>query len=117
MKTSGQDAVRGLLRLFRRNGYLRRQNLRRYRAEGYQRYKKGNEIRLVANSKEELTVIRKWLTQAGFKLARPFAKDAQFRQPIYGKEYVRTFLEMLKQEESANQVPEDTARKLADPQH
>jgi O-glycosyl hydrolase len=74
MTRSERNAVRGLLRIFRRNGYVRRRNPRRYRAEGYRRYKKGDEIRLVANSKKELAVIRKWLTQAGFNAARPFAK-------------------------------------------
>ena len=55
--------------LFRRSGYVRCQNLHRVAQEGWETYKKGDEVRLVAGSLEELALIRRLLLEAGFKPA------------------------------------------------
>ena len=89
------DAVRRLAALFRRNGYVRRQNPSRLRAEGYWAYKKGDEVRLVADDLAELAEIRRLLRAAGFKFGRPFAKSRQYRQPLYGREQVAHFLALV----------------------
>lgn len=90
------DVAGELAWFFRRNGYIRRQNARRAKREGWDSYKKGDEIRLVATSKAELARIRRLLRDAGFKLARPFAKGLQYRQPLYGRQTVQDFLSMIR---------------------
>ncbi len=84
-----------LARFFRRNGYVRWQDEERLAEEGCQVYKKGHEVRLVAESEEELATIRRLLEQAGFHPGQPFVKGCQFRQPLYGKRAVARFLELI----------------------
>jgi len=84
-----------LRELFRRNGYVRRQNLVRVVNEGWGRYRKGEEVRLVANSAQELRLVRQLLRQAGFTPGRPFAKGQQYRQPVYGRQVVARFLDLI----------------------
>jgi hypothetical protein len=88
-------AVEELRRYFRRNGYVRWPNPDRMGAEGYRRYKKGSELRLVAESRAELRHIRALLERAGCRPGRPFAKGRQFRQPVYGHDAVLRLLDLL----------------------
>lgn len=85
------------------NGYVRRQNLERLGSEGSRLYKKGEEVRLVARSKEELRIVRRLLRKAGFKPGRPFQKGNQYRQPIYGRGEVARFIELVENEGRAEQ--------------
>lgn len=92
---AGRDApaaIRKLGYFFRRNGYTRWQLRRRVEKDGSQLYKKGDEIRFVANAAGELTVIRRLLRAAGFRPGRPFVKGRQYRLPIYGRKAVAWFL-------------------------
>ena len=43
----------------------------------------------------ELERIRRLLRQAGFKPGRAFIKGRQFRQPVYGRESLERFLQMV----------------------
>jgi hypothetical protein len=86
---------------FRRNGYVRRQSADRLAAEGYEAYKKGDEVRLVADSKAELRAIRRLLRAAGFTPGRPFPKANQWRQPVYGRAAVARFLALIGEARSA----------------
>ena len=88
------EVVERLAGLFRRNGYLRWPNPIR-RAADPRTYKKGYEVRLVAESKAELRQIRRLLRAAGFAPGRPFAKARQWRQPVYGRQAVARFLELI----------------------
>ena len=88
------EVVKRLAELFRRNGYVRSVNPVRRLVDG-RLYKKGAEVRLVAESKAELAEIRRLLKRAGFKRARPFAKARQWRQPIYGVAEVARFLSLI----------------------
>jgi len=88
------EVVKKLGNYFHRNGYVRRANAVRRAQEG-QLYKKGAEVRLVAHSRAELTEIRQLLKQAGFKVARPFSKANQLRQPVYGIAEVSRFLSLV----------------------
>jgi hypothetical protein len=88
------EVVKRLAELFCRNGYVRSANPVRQELEG-RLYKKGAEVRLVADSKAELAEIRRLLRRAGFKRARPFAKARQWRQPIYGVAEVARFLSLI----------------------
>jgi len=98
-------ALTKLAWFFRRNGYVRRQNRSRVKNEGFQSYKKGDEIRLVANSSDELTEIRHLLAQAGIKAGRPFRKSNQFRQPIYGREQIAFFLSAVAENKQRQPSP------------
>ncbi|MPZ15320.1 MAG: hypothetical protein GEU73_12995 [Chloroflexi bacterium] len=91
---SSASAELQLAQFFHRNGYVRRLKIERRRAER-SNYKKGDEVRLVAWSESELTTIRRLLNQAGFTMGRPFSKDNQFRQPVYGRQQVAKFLAMV----------------------
>ena len=97
MKTMNtEDPKTRLAWYFERNGQVRQQDAERFKTEGWQKYKKGNEIRLTAMSEEELAKIRSLLEQTGFKLARPFRKTRyHYVQPIYGKAEVVRFLAFL----------------------
>ncbi|HEV3023661.1 MAG TPA: hypothetical protein VGX76_14400 [Pirellulales bacterium] len=80
---------------FRRNGYTRWQDARRKQREGYNIYKKGDEVRLVAESLRELALVRRLLRRAGFRPGRPFRKGNQYRQPLYGRQAVARFLTFI----------------------
>lgn len=96
-----RPVIAALARFFARNGYVRRQNRRRLAREGYLRYKKGDEVRLTAESQQELARIQRLLQQAGFKPGRPFVKGQQYRQPIYGRGEVERFLSLIAEHENA----------------
>ncbi len=89
------DAAAILAVFFLSNGHVRMQNAERAAAEGWGRYKKGYEVRLVAESARELKLVRRLLRMAGFKPGRPFVQGRQFRQPIYGREAVTRFLNLI----------------------
>jgi len=96
--TTADAAVRELAAFFQRNGYVRRHNPVRYAAVGYKKYKKGDEVRLVANDDAERARIPFLLKTAGFKPGRPFRKDKksrQYRVPIYGRKQVARFLRIV----------------------
>jgi hypothetical protein len=94
------EVVERLAVFFHRNGYVRRVDAVRRVQEG-QHYKKGAEVRLVAESRAELKEIRQLLRKAGFKLARPFAKARQWRQPVYGVAEVARLLSLVGEQKHA----------------
>ncbi len=66
------------------------------------KYKKGEEIRLVANGDAERVRIQRLLKRAGFKAGRAFRKSAERTQiciPIYGREQVAGFVKMVEETE------------------
>ncbi|MBL8693039.1 MAG: hypothetical protein JNJ88_02990 [Planctomycetes bacterium] len=87
--------MRRLAEFFDRNGYARWQSPSRREKEGWQRYKKGDEVRLVASSAAELEEIRDLLRRAGIHPGRPFVKGRQFGQPIYGRQAVEQFFTLI----------------------
>ncbi len=91
-----QEPEAQLAYFFYRNGCLRLPNATR-RKEGSQKYKKGYELRLVAQTKNELKQIRRLLQQMGFKLGKPYQKGRQTVQPVYGKQAVEQFCNLLAQ--------------------
>ncbi len=95
MRTKLGRVMEELACFYSRNGCVRRQNRDRLSQEGYVAYKKGDELRLAASNSEELARLRRLLTQAGFRPGRPFAKGRQQIQPVYGREAVRRFLELM----------------------
>lgn len=104
--TDDPAVVKELATLFTRNGYVRRQNLERKAAEGHRRYEKGDEIRLTASSDAELARIRGLLQVAGFTIGRPYRQgEHQYRQPLYGRQQVARFLELVGQLQATEQAP------------
>ena len=91
----GAGVLAQLRYFYKRNGYARFLKTERVEKEGFQQYKKGDEIRLVANSTTELMLIRRLLGEAGFQVGRPFVKSRQLRQPMYGRMQVARFLELV----------------------
>ncbi|HEV3004049.1 MAG TPA: hypothetical protein VGX78_06280 [Pirellulales bacterium] len=103
MKKSLPRPDRALLAgFFRRNGYTRWQDARRKQHEGYKTYKKGDEVRLVAESLRELALVRRLLRRAGFRPRRPFRKGNQYRQPLYGRQTVARFLTLIGEDARPN---------------
>jgi len=98
--TTPNAMVLELVAFFLRNGYVRRHNPARYAAVGCMKYKKGDEVRLVANTTSERVRILKLLRTAGFKPGRPFLRDkrgGQSRIPLYSCEQVSRFLTMVEE--------------------
>lgn len=85
--------VARLGKYFRRNGYVRRFDPER-RAND-RRYKKGDEVRLVAFDEAELNDILSLLQRAGYTPGRPHRAGNRTRVPIYGREVVASFLRMI----------------------
>lgn len=83
---------------FHRNGYVRWPRPERLEDEPPEKYKKGAEVRLVAETHSELTEIRILLRKAGFRPGSHFPKGNQFRQPIYGYQQVARFLRLMDDE-------------------
>jgi len=77
------------------NGCFRAPNIARRKREGCRNYKKGYEIRFVADNKEELQKIRSLLRKAGFKTGKPYSKRSQIVQPIYGKNFYEEFRKFI----------------------
>jgi hypothetical protein len=84
-----------LVEIYLRGGCLRRQSVGRLKADGAQKYKKGSEVRLVANSPAELERMRGLLKAADFKSGHSYSKGNRFVQPIYGEEQVLRFCGLL----------------------
>lgn len=99
-----QQASLQLVEFFERNGHVRLQNADRFNGEGSQSYKKGDEVRLTANSAAELEQIQELLRILDFTPGRPFTQGkGQFRLPIYGRGQTARFLALV--EEYSAQTP------------
>lgn len=86
--------IETLVRFFHRNGYLRRPNLERRKAES-RTYKMGYEIRLVAFTKRELADLRRAIRKVGLRPGTPFVKVQRWIQPIYGRDAMDQFVAWL----------------------
>ena len=77
-------ALAELAAWYRRDGVLRTPDRAR-RADRSRTYKKGYEIRFLADSVGELVRVRALLTAAGLPVAAAYPKGRRFVQPVYGK--------------------------------
>ena len=84
-------------RFSQKNGYIRYPDKGRIEKEGGQRYKKGQELRFVAESYNELAELRGLLRKAGFRVCNPFDKGRRLIQPVYGRNAVERILEWEKE--------------------
>jgi hypothetical protein len=91
LESPPEEAPELLLRwFFKRNGYVRVLNEQRKQDLG-DKYRKGWEVRLVAQNETELELIRDALEKTGFKLSKSFPKHIRIIQPVYGKAAVEWF--------------------------
>ena len=86
---------------YHRNGYVRRRMLETVSSGGKRTSRCADELRLTAQSQQELRIIRRLLKQAGFKPGREFTKKRQFRIPVYGRRAVDRFLALVDRRENA----------------
>ncbi len=88
------SAAAQLVEFYSRNGYMRVPDETRRKKES-RTYKMGYEIRLVAQTKRELVLIRRLLRSAGLKPGKPYGKSNQWCQPIYGKQAMERFKQWI----------------------
>lgn len=89
------EVIAELAARFLKNGHVRRQNINRIAAEGSQKYKKGDEVRLTANTRSDLRRLRRLLQAARFTPGREFSKGRRWRIPVYGRAEVARFLALI----------------------
>lgn len=96
-KRQRQSAKRRLAAWFNEHGCTRSAPDPKLRKEHSKTYKRGYEVRLSAHP-EELSNLSALLHRTGFKPGTPFPKGNRFVVPLYGKEQVQRFLQMIEQE-------------------
>lgn len=89
------EAIRELVGLYQRNGYVRWPRPERLEREDSQDYKKGVELRFTAYSADEAEHISELLGRVGIQHGRPHAKGPHVRIPVYGEDRVMRFMAML----------------------
>lgn len=89
-----KSVVKKLGEYFLRNGCLRLPN-EKLKKQRDGNYRKGYEIRFVANNKIELKEIKSLLKEADLIPGKHFEKFNQFVLPVYGKESFFRFKSLL----------------------
>ncbi|MCP4091984.1 MAG: hypothetical protein GY747_00935 [Planctomycetes bacterium] len=82
-----RSAQRRLGRFFNRNAYCRQPSAERL-AEGYSKYKKGWEVRLILKDEDEVAIVCSLLWDVGLLPGKSFRKGKRWAVPIYGEEAV-----------------------------
>ena len=82
-----RSAQRRLGRFFNRNAYCREPDAQRL-AEGYTKYKKGWEVRLILRDEDEVAIVSSLLWKVGLAPGNSFRKGKRWAIPIYGEEAV-----------------------------
>ena len=90
---TGLKAV-SLADYFHRNGYVRKPSEERRETDG-PAYRKGHEVRLVANTRIELRDMQLKLKAAGFDPGAAYSRNHQYIQPLYGRAAVTKFLRLV----------------------
>ncbi len=94
MEPPNENAVAALAASFAQNGCYRGPNEKRRERDG-QAYKKGYEIRLTAASAAELRQLRRLLQAVGLSPGKPYRKARRFILPVYGRDAVERFSDMI----------------------
>jgi hypothetical protein len=95
-KSQPASSVRRRLREFyKRSGWVQARPDPKLRAKRKANYKRGYEVRVAVASKQELAEVQRLLNQSGLKPGKPFKKVNRIVLPIYGKESVERFLELV----------------------
>lgn len=78
-------------------GHVRKPREDRARAEGWETYKKGWEIRFRVHP-DDVGFVQSLISHAGYRPGRPFTKRARLIVPVYGVEAAREILRAAGQE-------------------
>jgi hypothetical protein len=78
---------RRLGRFFNRNAYCRIPDAQRMQ-EGYTKYKKGWEVRLILKDEDEVAIVNGLLWRVGLVPGKAFRKSKRWAVPIYGEKAV-----------------------------
>ena len=103
-----------LKEIFLRNGYVRLPDEDRLESEGYKKYKKGFEVRLYAQNREELRKIRNSIIALGYKLCKTFLKQGRIVQPLYGRTITMQFQKLRRGTERDGNVAWQVQKKSGD---
>ncbi len=79
---------------FQQHGCFRAPDLQR-RKNDSRGYKKGYEVRLVAQDRKDLARLRRLLKAAGFKAGKAYPKHSQLIQPVYGRDALLRFRSLI----------------------
>lgn len=80
---------------FQQGGCARIRDLAKRELHTSLKYKKGYEIRLPVSTTEEKLTLLEALELLGFRAGKPYPKHRQFIIPIYGKQQVEKFADLL----------------------
>ncbi len=92
---SEKKAVKYLAQAFKNRGYVRYANETKKKEDANRKYKKGDEIRLIFNSNTDCLLAQKHLNFFGFTYGKSYEQFRQIRLPIYGRNQVRSFLDLV----------------------
>lgn len=84
-------------------------------AEGYERYKKGWELRFVVGDAEEAERVVAAVERLGVRCGQPFAKSRSFVVPVYGQTAIQFLDAVLRIPESATPPPSPRRRRSRPP--
>jgi len=87
VSTSRRSDQRRLGRFFNRNSYCREPDASRLK-EGYAKYKKGWEVRLILKDEDEVALVCRLLWKVDLMPGKAFSKSKRWAVPIYGEEAV-----------------------------
>jgi|FLOH01.1.fsa_nt_gi hypothetical protein len=88
LSVSRRSDQRRLGRFFNRNSYCREPDAARL-TEGYSKYKKGWEVRLILKDEDEVALVCRLLWKVGLIPGKAFSKSKRWAVPVYGEEAVR----------------------------
>ncbi len=93
--TNQQKDLKLLKQLFERNACVRVPNAERRAARDGARYKKGYEVRFSLSDEDELEATLRALYRLDFTPGRPYIKNTQIVQPLYGRAQLERFCELI----------------------
>jgi len=89
-----KTAIRILMEIFIRNGYVRIKNESKLKANGSKSYKKGYEIRFLPKEDIELERLQTAISTLNFYVSKTFMKRGRVVQPLYGKDITLEFRDL-----------------------
>ena len=90
-----QKDLKLLKQLFKRSACVRVPNVERRAARGGVAYKKGYEVRFSLSNEDELEATLRALYRLDFTPGKPYIKNTQIVQPLYGRAQLERFCELI----------------------
>lgn len=89
-----KTAIRILMEIFIRNGYVRIKDESKLKANGSNSYKKGYEIRFLPKDDIESERLQTAISTLNFYVSKTFMKHGRVVQPLYGKDITLEFRDL-----------------------